>query len=190
MRNKIYTGITVIAAIILISGITIVATASPATQADPLVTLGFLNNIFRPSIMNTEVANTRVQLQNQVNTRASQVETALANIPTPPSSDVFTQVNLSNGQTLTVAIGNEVILRSGTVGFSGGSLINTTSGAVHNAGNLLTNNLYMTVENGTITASNNAMLLVRRTSNTFSATELEFGFDLSSYEYEELEEEN
>ena len=159
MRHKIYVGMAVLAAVILISGATILATsslatASPATTSDPLISLSYLNNVFGPAI-------TR-EVTNQLNNRASQVE---ANIRASLSSNpaqTFIVVELSNGQTRNLANGAEVMLRAGSAGIASGTFVNQTAGTEHGSGALTANNMYIAASAGSITASaNGTRLLIR-----------------------------
>jgi len=177
MRRKISIGIAVLAIVILISGASILATASPGTTTDPLITLSYLTNIFRPQVM-TEVRNTGQTLTQQFEAKVDEVEALLqdgpgAPPPAPRPADLFSVVTLSNGQRLTCSVGTEIMLRIGTANARGGSepaLVNYTTGATLAAGSsLTTNNMYLvTIENNGITATAGTVRVLVRGNYTIS----------------------
>jgi len=160
MRKKFYTGIAVLAAVLLISGASILALASPGTTTDPLITLSYLTNIFRPQVM-TETQGIAQKLTQDFDEKIKELEEKLSDNPggtAPEPGDVFAVVTLSNGQTLTCPVGTEIMLRIGTANARGSSapaLVDYTSGATLAAGSALTtNHMYLvTIEGNGITAT-------------------------------------
>jgi len=161
VKKKIYIGITIVAAIVLISGMTILATASPGTSSDPLITLGYLNGPFRTAI-NTHVATQITTLTNTLNTRANQVETQVKNTLASNQTQTFVLVTLNNGQTRDLTNGAELMLRGGTATINTGTYVNHTTGTEQTTGALTVNNMYYAAAAGRITATaDNTRLLIR-----------------------------
>ena len=169
MKVKIFTGALILAVIALISGATILAVAAPGTQGDPFITLDYLINSFKPQIM-AEVNNTEQELSNAIDTKINELESRIQqnhdSAPTLSSTEVFSVVTISNGQTLTCSVGAEIMLRVGTAAGLGSdpALINYTSGSSLSAGDaLIVNNMYLvTIEgNGIKATSDTARILIR-----------------------------
>jgi len=171
MKLKIITGIVVLAAIALISGATILAMASPASQQDPLITLDYLVNTFKPQIL-SDVRNSEQVLSRSFDAKITDLEERLlsnqanSNQVAPGASDVFTVVALTKDQSVTCPVGTEIMLRIGTATGSGTSpaLVNYTSGAALEPGaTLVANNMYLvTIEgNGVKATSDSVRILIR-----------------------------
>ena len=162
MKPKIAAGILVLAAIALISGATIMAYASPGTQADPFVTLSYLTDVFRPQIM-ADVTKTGQELTQNFDARIAALEALLeadrnsSAAPAPGASDRFSVVTLSRGQSMTCSVGAEIMLRIGTATGSGSApaLVDYTSGDTLSSGTALTtNHMYLiTIEGNGIRAT-------------------------------------
>ena len=129
------------------------ALATGGDQTDPLVTLSYLNQTAIPQIVK------QVEEKTALKQHPSQGGTA--------SGASYTLVSLSSGQTMSLGVGCEVLLRVGSASVQADSspaLIDLSSGATVNAGAALTkNHLYMaTIEGRTLTASApDVKLLVR-----------------------------
>ena len=161
MKNKIYTGIAVIAVVMLISGASIMAVASPATSSDPLITLSYLNGPFQTA-MNTHMASHASTLTNNFNARANQVEANVSNTLASNQAATFVLHTINNGQTINLSAGAELMLRSGSASIASGVLVNYTAGSEQSSGGLSQNNMYFSSEGGSITASSdNTRLLIR-----------------------------
>ena len=161
MKYKIYVGIAVLAAVMLISGASVLAVASPATTSDPLVTLSYLTGPFRTSV-NSHVNSTVTSLTNTFNTRANQVQTQITSAMTSNQAQVFVLRTLGNNGELTLPVGTEIMLRGGSATITGGSLVNHTTGAEQASGALTQNHMYVVAEAGSIRATaNNTLVLVR-----------------------------
>jgi len=172
MRKKIAIGIAVLAVIAFISGVSRLAFASVGTQTDPLITLGYLNDVFKP-LITSEIKSAEQELTQKFNTRISTLESQLQSgsgttAPTPSGASVFSVVTLSNGQSLTCSVGTEIMLRVGTAnGFgTAPALVNYTDGATLSSGTALTtNHMYLiTIEgNGVRATADTVRVLVRGT---------------------------
>ena len=148
----------------------IAVTAVQGGSDDPLVTLSYLTNIFKPQVMS--------ELEQKL-TAADQ--SALAEIEAKlqaagggsgqsggasVSSAAYIVVDVKKGQTMTMEIGCELMLRvgGGTVKASSGvGLIDMTDGnTLENGQALVTNHLYLvTLDGRGFTATSDARLLVR-----------------------------
>ena len=150
----------------------IVVTAVQGGSDDPLVTLSYLTNIFKPQVM----AELDQKLTAADQAALAEIETKLqaagggTTQPANPnvSSAAYVVVDVKKGQTMTMDIGCEVMLRigGGTVkANSGVGLIDMTDGStLENGQALLTNHLYLvTLDGRGFTASSDAKLLVRGT---------------------------
>ena len=171
MKIKIITGIVVLAAIALISGATMLAMASPASQEDPLITLDYLVNVFKPQIL-AEVKKTEQEMSDKLDTRITDLEARLqanqdeTNQDPLTAADVFSVVTLTRGQSLTCSVGAEIMLRVGSATGLGSApaLVNYTNGDTLAAGSaLVINNMYLvTIEgNGVRATADSVRLLVR-----------------------------
>ena len=169
MKNKIATGVVVLAAIILISGASILAVS--ATQDDPLITLSYLTGIFRPQIME-EVGKAEQEASQRFEVRAAALEAQMAAIQggqtpaSPVEATRFTVVTLNRDQTLICTVGTEIMLRVGSATGVGSApaLVNYTNGEPLSSGEQLTaNNMYLvTLEgNGLRATADTVRVLVR-----------------------------
>ena len=126
-------------ALILAAAAAAYAVSSYGTQADPLVTKSYLDEVLTPELM----AEFNAQLDAHENA---------------PGGGAFTVVTLSRGQTVTCQTGCEVMLRIGSARASGDdspALVDTTSGTTLDGGGALEkNHLYMvTIAGNGLTAS-------------------------------------
>lgn len=170
MKRKIIIGIIVLAAITLISGVSIIAFAAPGSQSDPFISLSFLTDIFKPEIM-AEISKTEQKLTQDFNSKAAELESEFQSgngnsSVSPSASDVFSVVTLNKGQSLTCSVGTEIMLRIGTATGSGSApaLVNYTSGTTLSSGSALTtNHMYLvTIEgNGVKATADTVRVLIR-----------------------------
>jgi len=176
MKQKIIVGIVVLATVALISGLSILAFASPGTEGDPFITLSYLTNIFRPQVL-TEVQKAEQEMIQLFEERIKQLEAQLGSgqggsAPAPRPADVFSVVTLRRGQSLTCSVGTEIMLRIGSVnGFgSAPALVNYTTGSTLTAGSALTaNHMYLvTIEGNGITATADTVRVLVRGSYRLS----------------------
>ena len=163
MKTKIATGILVIAAIALVSGATILATATPGTQENPFVTLDYLNNKFKPEILEEARAVQR-ELSQSLDKKIADMEDRLR--ADPGDADTFVVVTLSAGQTLSCSVGAEIMLRIGSAAAVGSdpALVCYTNGETISDGAALTPNyMYLvTIEGNGVRASDDTVKLLAR----------------------------
>jgi len=172
MKNKLITGLVFLAVITLVSGVTILALASPGTPEDPLISLSYLTSIFMPRVME-DVTRVEQELTRNFNEQIAALEAQLqasqSGAPAAPDpADVFTVVTLRRNQSLTCSVGTEIMLRVGTAnGFgTAPALVNYTTGNTLSSGTALTvNHMYLiTIEgNGVTATADNVRVLVRGT---------------------------
>jgi hypothetical protein len=162
----------------LVSGASLLAFASPGSSVDPLITLSYLTNVFRPQ-MRTEIQSSANTLAQQFEARVNEVEVQISANPGGPDSTnpdpaaVFHVVTLTNGQTLRCSVGTEIMLRIGTAnarGTTAPALVNYTTGMTLNAGTALTTNHMnlVTIEGNGITATANLVRVLVRGTYTVS----------------------
>jgi len=164
VKTKIYVSIAVVAAIVLISGATFLATAAPADQSDPLVTRSYLTNFFKPKVVDPDIKAAGDALTISFNKKVSEIEDEIGSIPSPPPASLFNTVTLKENETLSFSAGSEIMLRTntGTAQMTSGELINFASGSalLMNA-SLVKNYMYLATENGVITATGAATIFIR-----------------------------
>ena len=157
-----------------------VAAGQQGTQADPLVTLSYLQQQALPQLLadvDEKVAARQDELEDKLSAVAdgyvAEVEAALsgsggAGTGGQTGSAVYQVVELSAGQTLTASAACEVLLRSGAaacVSDTSPGLVDMTDGStLPNGGALKANHLYLaTLEGRGISASTAVTLMVRGT---------------------------
>ena len=175
MKRKLATAIALISAVTIVSAVSIlVAGATAGTQTDPLVTVGYLNNIFRPQViaeLQGDITRAEQSLTQKFNAEMASFEARIgANSGTGVGSlspaDSFSVITLSRGQRLTASVGTEIMLRIGAAEAFGTApaLVNfTTAGSVSAGSGLETNHMYLvTIEgNGIIARADTVRVLVR-----------------------------
>lgn len=131
--------------------------ANAGGQADPLITLSYLNGPFTSQV--------RTMVDQTVSSRKAEMEQSLRDIlaghgGSAPSAGtgLFTVVTLSQGQSLVGGVGCEVMLRVGSalcVSPDSVGLVDTTAGGVLAGGQpLAVNHLYMvTIDGRSVTAA-------------------------------------
>lgn len=140
------------AAVVLAAGFA----AAAGSQDDPLVTLGYLKNIFTPQVQTmVDEAVAAKEEQNQIDfdsaladwdARVSQAVEDAVSTPVTVSPASFAAASMAEGTTVTIQAGCEVILRSGAPVCSA-ALIDQTAGTVLAAGKTLSaNHLYLATE--------------------------------------------
>jgi len=170
MKRRIANGVFILAVVMLVLGSGIPAYATQGTQADPFITLSYLNSVFKPQVM-TDVKNTEQEMTKKFNDRIAAIESQLqsgggSGQAAANTADRFQVVTLSRGQTLVCSVGAEIMLRVGTANGAGSApaLVNYTSGTTLAAGTALTtNNMYLvTIEgNGVRATADTVRVLVR-----------------------------
>ena len=171
IRRKI---VTASLTFLILGGIVTVA-ATQGSETDPLVTLSYLTDVLKPSIL-TQV-DEKVQesqqvyldkLNESITGYTTQMEELMAAYPgtEEQNSSVFSVVDLAQGQKLIGSVGCEIMLRVGTANcYSTNSpgLIDSSEGnTLENGKQLIKNHLYMvTVTDHGVTATAAVKLLVR-----------------------------
>ncbi|UOO37386.1 hypothetical protein IZU99_09010 [Oscillospiraceae bacterium CM] len=174
-KKKILIALGVIVAVVLISGVSILAATNLGTSSDPLVTLSYLTNKLRPQIMSDVSANisaAEVSMSSSLDTKLDAFEADINARVSGSGQTGFTVVTLSKDQTVTCAAGAEVMLRVGTASAAGGSpaLVDTTAGSTLVAGDALTaNHLYMvTIQSSGLKATGASVKILIRGTYTVS----------------------
>jgi len=171
MKKRFIIGIVVLAVVTMISGISILAFATPGTQEDPFITLSYLTSVFRPRVM-ADVSTLEQELTEKFETPIAELEQQIqaslsGSAPAAPSqADRFTVVTLRMNQSLTCSVGTEIMLRIGTATGVGSApaLVTYTTGETLAAGSsLVANYMYLvTIEgNGIRASSDNVRVVVR-----------------------------
>ena len=156
--------------------LTVAATGGAGTSSDPLVTLSYLNEKFLPQVLSDvdkKTASREKELSQKLTeqvkseTKAFEQKYGASGGSSGGTAQSFTVVTLSKGQTLSMGVGCEAMLRTGSgvcVAASTPGLIDETSGTALAGGLALQqNHLYMaTVDSRGVQASaNSTKLLVR-----------------------------
>ena len=147
-----------LAAEILTGGIS--ALAAAGTSDNPLVTLSYLTDTFKKSIL----AQTDSKLAAAQSTYEAKLEQKIQSSGNSGTAiGAYSVVRMTNGQTLTLNTNCEVMLRSGTVQYSGNALTDTTSGSVLAQGSTVqTNHLYFSADGPAILqATSSVTILIR-----------------------------
>lgn len=173
-KNRILVFLGVILAIAFVSGVSIMAATNYGSSSDPLVTLSYLTNKLSPEILDdmdsmisSAESDFSASLNNQINTFKTAIDSKLSGSTVTATTDTFSVVTLSKGQTVTCAVGAEIMLRIGTASGSGSSspsLIDITSGSSLSSGSALTtNHMYMVTiaGNGVKATSSTVKILIR-----------------------------
>ena len=147
------------AAALILSGAMALAIAVPAnaapqgSQENPLVTLSYLQDVFKAAILQ-EVqaridsirADYESALNNKVEAYTLEMEALVGD--SDLGSAVFSVVELAKGDTLSCAAGGEILFRSGA-GSAVGSLIDSTNGSTLTSGKTLSqNHMYFIFDEG------------------------------------------
>jgi len=160
MRKKLAAAIAVAAAVVLVSGVSIlIANAATGSQTDPLVTRGYLTDRFAPQVMNdlrADIQRAETALSQQFNAELAALEARLGTTSpgggaTVAQGDRFTVVTLSRGQRINASAGAEIMLRIGSANGLGSApaLVNYTTGTTLSAGSaLMTNHMYLVTIDG------------------------------------------
>ena len=166
MKHKWKIAAAVLCAVALV---TVAYAATAGSQGDPLVTLGYLNNIFRPQVeerVDDAVAAGEEQLRDELDQAIADWESQLGGSGSGTGA-VFQVVTLSKGDVLVGDVGCEVMLRIGSAQCASDSapgLIDVSEGGTLNDGqNLKTNHLYMvTISTRSVEATSNTVKVLVR----------------------------
>ncbi len=172
LKKKLLITLGVIVAAAFVSGVSILAATSLGTQQDPLVTLSYLTNQFKPQIMtdvNASISQAEASLSPALDAKISSFKAeidAKLSTSTRTESATFTLITLKKNQTLSCSVGTELLLRIGSataVGSSPAMVDTTTAGSLTSGAAVAANHLYMvTIEgNGLKAGSDTVKLLIR-----------------------------
>lgn len=156
MKNKkLITILSIALAVVIIAGVSAYAATSFGTSSDPIITLSYLEKTLTP------------QLLEQF---GDELEAAFA---ANGGTDTYSVVTLTNGQTLTGAVGCEIMLRIGSASVSASDspgLVDTTDASSLNNGSALkANHLYMvTIAGNGIKATAATVKVIVRGSYTIA----------------------
>ena len=128
--------ITSLACMLLVAGTIAgiaVAAGNQGTQANPLVTLEYMDNVFLPNLLE--------QTDKKISDKIDEWKAELQN----DGGIVFTSVSVEAGKLLYLTAGSQVILRGGTAS-SPDPILNLTTGE-QQTGTLTVNSLYIALGN-------------------------------------------
>lgn len=131
------------------------------TENDPLVTLSYLTETFRTSLLE-EVRKLAESAVEQVNAAADERARKLTPPPPLPAANATHENReLAAGEEYTVSAGNELMLLSGAAQVDSAGLTDATAGTAVAAGETLAVcHLYTAVFDTTVTATEAALLMV------------------------------
>lgn len=157
-KKKLLISLAVVVTVAFISGVSILAATTLGTQQNPLVTLSYLTSQFKPQVMSdvnaslsAAEASLSPQLDAKVESFKSDIDAKLSASSNHNGAESFTLVTLKKNQTISCALGTELLLRVGTATGAGGSpsLVDTTTAATLSTGGALTtNHMYMVTIDG------------------------------------------
>ena len=151
------------------------ALAATGDKNDPLVTKSYLDQTVIPNVVSqveTKAAARQTELQNTFSAQIEQYKKDIAAMGTGGGSSAsYTLVTLTSGQTMSLEVGCEVMLRVGgatCVSPSTPGLIDeTTGGTLENGKALVKNHLYMmTIEGRGVKAGSGTVKVLVRGSYT------------------------
>ncbi|MGE4277263.1 MAG: hypothetical protein AB7E30_08850 [Lawsonibacter sp.] len=128
------------------------ALAASGDQSDPLVTLSYLNQTVIPDVVSqveTKASTRQTELAKNLSDQITQYKQDIADTEKAGSESgaSYTLVTLTSGQTMSLDVGCEVMLRVGTATVSAATspaLIDvSTGGTINNGAALTQNHLYM-----------------------------------------------
>jgi cytoskeletal protein RodZ len=179
LKKKLLITLSIIVAVLLVSGVSIYAATSYGTSSDPLVTLSYINDVKETitSDAKSYVDSTSKELSASFNSSLSDftkdINSKLSSGTSHSTADVFTVVTLTSGQSIVCEPGCEIMLRIGSAKASGSDspvLVDTTTGNNTESGTELTkNHMYMvTITGNGITATGSTTKVLIRGNYTIS----------------------
>lgn len=156
-KRPVRFGAAALVVVCLTAGVAIAA--GEGTQADPLITLSYLDQTAIPAVLEQVDGKAEAyqqelaeKLDQAIQQYTAQMEALVGDQSAQQNAATYTVVTLKKDQQLNMDIGCEVLLRIGTaqcVSPSAPGLINTTTGATLNNGSALeVNHLYMATITG------------------------------------------
>lgn len=169
--------VTMIVSLMFIASSLTVLAAVQGSKENPLVTLGYLTDVFSKTILQQteqKILEGKATFEKKLDDKIAAYRTELNHsngAEGNSASAVFSVVDLASGQTLTGSVGCEIMLRVGSaqcVSPSSPGLIDSTSGTVlENGASLAKNHLYMiTIEGRSIKSVGGAVKLMVQGSYT------------------------
>ena len=166
-RKKLIITVGVVLAAALIYGLGALSAGSYGSKDDPLVALSYLDTTVKPEILAAADEHIAAESAKLAKDFAEKAGASGTNVGDVSEVDDFKIVSLTSGQTLTCAVGTEIMLRIGSAVSAGPDaprLIDETTGTdVTAAGTALTkNHMYMvTIKDNGIKSTGNTKVLVR-----------------------------
>ena len=165
-KRGLWAAVSCAAAVLLFSVMILVSVAAGenATAADPLVSVSYLDKVFKGEIM--------TQLQKIVESEVAAMDAAMSQrisavgnaLKTPSAAaNTHTEVTVPAGSSYSIAAGGEILVVSGSAGVKEAGLTDVTAGASVSAGGVLAeNHLYVASARVNLTAETAVKLLVRK----------------------------
>lgn len=171
--NRLFRALAALSGLVAVVTVAAMAAGTAGSQTDPLVTLSYLESTYTNTLLQKADASFQSRNKELEQALADQVaamkkEVSSQSVQTG-SAATFTAMTLTKGQTLTGAVGTEVLLRQGSAVCAASSapgLVDLTGGSeVQNGGALTANHLYLMTADGrgVTAASDSVTLLVRGT---------------------------
>ncbi|MDR0858078.1 MAG: hypothetical protein LBN97_03495, partial [Oscillospiraceae bacterium] len=162
IRKHIVPILAVSLVLVTIAGIWGIAASNYGTEADPLVTLSYINDILTKEITDAATADTQTKLDAlaaSLNGRLDELKT------TNPVGARYVVLALDAGSTVTCDIGTEIIHRIGSVSCvapSSPGFIDATDGTILESGSeLVKNHLYtVTMEERSLKANERSTVVI------------------------------
>lgn len=170
---------TALSALLALALLTTAAVAAGGSKSDPLVSLSYLEDTVLEDILDQITKNTKKvrddleeDFTEQIEEYQAQAE-ELAQSGSSTGSDSYVLVTLTAGQTMSLDVGCELMLRVGTATVNAGTspaLIDiATGGSIDNGASLVKNHLYMaTIPDRTLTPTADTVKLLVRGGYTVS----------------------
>jgi hypothetical protein len=162
MKKKLIIILTVCIIELFAFGVYTIAVSGAGTEADPLVTLSYLNDV----VLKQLKQDTETELTAKLSELEAQLASEYSSSASADASDGYTVVTLNKGETLIGNVGTEIILRIGSVNCvassSPGLIDATDGGTIDNGANLGKNHLYIvTIDGRGVKAEDRATLVVK-----------------------------
>jgi hypothetical protein len=150
-------------ALVTIAGIWAIAATNYGSEADPLVTLSYINDILTKEITDAASADTATKLEAlaaSLNSRIDELKTA------NPGSAKYAVLTIDAGATVKCEVGTEIIHRLGSVSCvapaSPGFIDNTDGTILENGSKLLKNHLYtVTIADRSFKANERSTVVIK-----------------------------
>lgn len=147
-QNKLKQNMTIAMGLAFMVGAVVVASSSAGGEEDPLVTKSYLEQTVTPALKVEAVSGVEAQLERitaELEAEVAEIRAQLDSVGV--GGGQYRVVSLSAGQTLSLDLGTQVVLRVGDATVHSGSfpaLINLTSGSSLSTGEqLVENHLYV-----------------------------------------------